>query len=90
MSEAATHNITLRGTPVELGMQVATSLLNQPLDFAATQLTPEELDAFCCSLISATGGLVARKIGVRQAALMLSTLADVAIAEADSREGPTQ
>lgn len=90
MTATHTATITLQGTPVELGMQLATSLLEQPLNFAADQLTPKELEQFCCALLSATGGLIARKVGVRQAAVMMAALADVSQAEAATTGGPLQ
>lgn len=90
MTTTHTATVTLQGTPVELGMQLATKLLEQPLNFAADQLTPEELDQFCCALLSATGGLIARKIGVYQAAVMMDALADVSKAEAAATAGHLQ
>lgn len=82
--------ITLRGTPVELGFQLATNLLEQPLHFAAEQLDPEELAMFCSSLLSATAGLIARKVGTERTALMASALADVTTAHATEARGPLQ
>ncbi|WP_462387243.1 hypothetical protein [Acidovorax sp. Q11] len=93
MSNATTTtSITITGTPVELGMQIATSLLTRPVEFAAQQLEPDEFESFCCSLLSATAAIIARKIGVDRAAMLTDTLANVAAAEADAREpkGPVQ
>lgn len=85
-----TAAITLHGTPVELGFQLASNLLEQPLNFAAEQLSPEELDLFCSSLLSATAGLIARKVGTERTALMATALADVTTAHATEALGPLQ
>ena len=90
MTATHTTTVTLQGTPVELGMQLVTQLLEQPLNFAADQLSPEELDQFCCALLSATGALIARKGGLHQAAVMTAALADVSQAEAATTRGPMQ
>ena len=85
-----TRAITLQGTPTELGAQVATSLLSQPLEFASAQLSPTELDAFCCSLLSATGALIARQIGRDRFILLAIALANVAEAEFAQHKGALQ
>jgi len=71
MSGATTSTIMLTGTPTELGMQ---------------QLEPDEFDAFCCNLLSATAAIIARRIGVDRAAMLTGALANVAAAEADAHE----
>lgn len=90
MNAATTTAVTLHGTPKELGMQLAVKLLTQPLNFAAEQLSPQELDQFCCALLSATAGLIARKVGVSELADMVAVLADVSNIEAVERKGPLQ
>ena len=85
-----TRAVTLQGTPTELGEQVATSLLSQPLEFANAQLSPAELDAFCCSLLSATGALIARQIGRERFILLATALANVAEAEFAQHKGALQ
>lgn len=90
MKAVHTTAVTMQGTPVELGAQIATNLLEQPLEFAATQLDPDELTMFCTALLAATGGLIARKVGVQYAAVMMAALADVSKAEADERRGTLQ
>lgn len=79
-----TTSVTLSGTPVELGMQIAQRLLTQPIQFAAAQLADQELEEFCCSLLSTVGALIARQIGRDRAALITQALADVAAAEAEA------
>lgn len=86
----ATRAVTLRGTPTELGVQVATSLLSQPLEFAQGQLSPAELESFCCALLSATGALIARQIGRDRFILMAAALADVAEIEQAQHKGQLQ
>lgn len=82
--------ITLQGTPAELGEQMATELLDKPLAFASEQLTPLQLEEFCCSLIAATAGLMARRIGRERMATIAATLANVISAEEQERRGPLQ
>ena len=86
----STRSVTLQGTPVELGAQVATSLLTQPLEFATDQLDPAELEVFCCSLLSATGALIARKIGRERFILLATALANVAEVECAQHKGVLQ
>ncbi len=86
----STRVVTLQGTPVELGAQVATSLLSQPLEFATGQLSTAELESFCCSLLSATGALIARKIGRDRFVLLATALANVAEVEQAQHKGQLQ
>lgn len=92
MNTTTTTSVTVTGTPVELGMQIATSLLEKPVEFAMQQLEPLEFEEFCCALLSASAAIIARKIGVDKAAMLTEALANVAAAEAEAREqkGPVQ
>lgn len=94
MTGATTITTTLTGTPVELGMQIATSLLTQPVEFALQQLDPHEFEKFCCSLLAATAAIIARRIGAERAAMLTEVLANVAAAKAEAgagqQKGPVQ
>lgn len=95
MAEATTTTtITVTGTPVELGTQIATSLLTKPVEFAMQQLDHQEFEEFCCSLLSATAAIIARRIGAERAAMLTEVLANVAAAEAEAgagqQKGPVQ
>lgn len=82
-------SVTLQGTPAELGEQMASALLDKPLASACEQLTPQELEIFCCSYIATTAGLMTRRIGRERMGSIAAALVRVVHEEAQER-GPLQ
>ena len=69
--------ITLQGTPPQIGEQLASQLLSQPLSFAFEQLDARDYELFCSALLAATAAMISRQIGTDRVARLTEVLAAV-------------